>query len=257
MNFSIPADPAGNLRDALQDIDNDGNFELVLNGTLADDNSGTLAENQNQHFECVPEWPMIFAWTGSSYTDVSSQHKGYYERYLSSLNNQIAAKSSGDGSVATPAPVATPEAVPASPPPAMSASEASLGGGFNASGGGGFGASAPPSPAAIAESVPHRSLTCLRIEAAKTEQFLGIHSDATMSAAIKDSESNDPSKRILASVLFSFIRTPEAISDLKTLADDPDREVAKLAKERLSGEPDPAIYEFAGDPVPKAFLPKP
>jgi hypothetical protein len=59
---------------------------------------------------------------------------------------------------------------------------------------------------------------CDRIQAAKTEQFLGIHSDATISAAIKDSESDDPDERTLASVIFSFVRTPEAIADLKTLA---------------------------------------
>lgn len=246
---SSPADLLGDLRDAIQDIGHDGNLELVLDGSLA--------ESETHELDCFPEWPVIVAWTGSNYTDVSSQYKGYYERYLSSLNSQLAAKSSDNGSAATPASVSTPEVAPASPSLEVGASDASFGGGFGASFGGGFGASAAQSPASIHETAPRRNPACVRISAAKTEQFLGIRSEATMSAAIKDSESNDPSKRILASVLFSFIGTPEAMSDLKTLAEDPDREVAKLAKQRLSGKPDPdVIYEFEAEPVPERFLPK-
>jgi HEAT repeat protein len=77
-----------------------------------------------------------------------------------------------------------------------------------------------------------------------------------MSDAIKDSERNDPAKRALAAVIFSYIGTREALADLKTLANDSDPHVAKLAKERLSGEQDPGAYEFDEERVPKAFLPK-
>ena len=34
-----------------------------------------------------------------------------------------------------------------------------------------------------------------------------------MIAAIKDSESNNPDRRILADVIFSFLKTPEATAD--------------------------------------------
>lgn len=121
---SSPADLLGDLRDAIQDIGHDGNLELVLDGSLA--------ESETHELDCFPEWPVIVAWTGSNYTDVSSQYKGYYERYLSSLNSQLAAKSSDNGSAATPASVSTPEVAPASPSLEVGASDASFGGGFGA-----------------------------------------------------------------------------------------------------------------------------
>jgi HEAT repeat protein len=80
---------------------------------------------------------------------------------------------------------------------------------------------------------------CARIEAAKTEAFLGIHSDSTMSAAIKDSESADPNKRILAAVIFSYLGTQEAEQDLKTLSNDADPRVAHIAKEAPPPGEDP------------------
>jgi hypothetical protein len=79
---------ANNLRDSIQDINHDGNLKLVLYGTLAD--------SESQYFGCTPEWPLIFGWTGNGYTDVSSEHKGYYKRYLNSLDKQIAASSGSE-----------------------------------------------------------------------------------------------------------------------------------------------------------------
>jgi HEAT repeat protein len=63
-----------------------------------------------------------------------------------------------------------------------------------------------------------------------------------MSDAIKDSESNDPDKRVLAEVILSYIGTREAIADLKMLAADSDPEVAEYATTRLSYGPDPSEY---------------
>ncbi len=64
-----------------------------------------------------------------------------------------------------------------------------------------------------------------------------------MSAAIKDSESNDPNKRIVAAVVFSYLGTQEAEQDLKTLSSDADPRVAAAAKSAAS---------FGEDPPPRA-----
>ena len=39
------------------------------------------------------EWPVIFAWTGNGYSEVSDQHKDYYRNYLKSLETWLAAYS--------------------------------------------------------------------------------------------------------------------------------------------------------------------
>ncbi len=51
-----------------------------------------------------------------------------------------------------------------------------------------------------------------------------------MSDAIKDSESDEPSRRILAAAIFSYLGSQEAEQDLKTLGDDADSKVAEVAK---------------------------
>jgi HEAT repeat protein len=99
---------------------------------------------------------------------------------------------------------------------------------------------------------------CARLDEAKTEGLLGIHSDATMSYAIKASESEDPDERELAAYLFSYIGTAEATKDLKRLAADTNPEVAEAAKERLSAEqPDDLdnyaiTYESGNEPAHRA-----
>ena len=80
------------------------------------------------------------------------------------------------------------------------------------------------------------------MDAAKTEAFLGIRSDATMNYAIKASESKDPDDRKLAAFMFSHIKTPEARADLKKLAADSDPAVAEVAKDRLSAGLEPGDY---------------
>jgi hypothetical protein len=61
-----------------------------------------------------------------------------------------------------------------------------------------------------------------------------------MSAAIKDSESADPNKRILAAVIFSYLGTREAQQNLKTLSNDADSRVAAIARETASFGEDPS-----------------
>ncbi len=96
-----------------------------------------------------------------------------------------------------------------------------------------------PSRAAAPAPTPAPDYDCSRIEAAKTEAFLGIESASTMSAAIKDSESDEANKRILAAVIFSYFGTQEAEQDLKTLGNDADSRVARTAKEAASFGEDP------------------
>jgi hypothetical protein len=100
-----------------------------------------------------------------------------------------------------------------------------------------------PAPTPEAAPTPRaRDYACTRIEAAKTEAFLGINSPSTMSASIKDSESADPHKRILASAIFSYLGNQEAGQDLKTLSNDADSRVAGSAKTTASIKEDPAEF---------------
>ena len=95
-------------------------------------------------------------------------------------------------------------------------------------------------PAWAARNEAGRNFPCTEIEAAKAEALLDIHSDSAMSAAIKDSESNDPNERIVAAVVFSYLGTQEAEQDLKTLSSDSDSRVAAAAKSAASFGEDPS-----------------
>jgi hypothetical protein len=98
---------------------------------------------------------------------------------------------------------------------------------------------AAPTPDWQARRQAQRNYACTRIEAAKTEAFLGINSDSTMRAAFKDSESTDPRERILAAAIFSYLGTQEAEQDPKTLSNDTDSRVADVAKKKASMGEDP------------------
>jgi hypothetical protein len=243
-HYYIPAESADSLRDNIQDINHDGKYELIL--------WGELAPTETQSLSCKAEWPMIFAWTGTAYADVSSQYRGYYEGYLKSLDKHLAASSSieepqapGIGQSSTPQPAVIP-----APMSGTVESDTSNGHGVERF------VPATSQAAAPASTPGSEDYDCKRIEVAKTQAFLGIHSDATMSDAIKDSESEDPDKRMVAATIFSFIGTQEAKQDLKELAADSDQEVAKVAKARLSGEQDPGDYQFDEEPISSRLLQK-
>jgi hypothetical protein len=202
--------------DDIQGINHDGKQELILWGPIA--SADEIGE------EC--EWPIVFAWSGSSYTEVGVQYKSYYERYLQSLNQQLAAYSSR--AEQAPAPTdQTPEAGRRrfQDTAGTSGGEAPL-------------TQPEPSSPQVTEAAPTPNpadYACHMVEAANTERFLGIDSDTKiMAAAIKDSESADEYDRMVAAVLFSFMKAPEAVADLKTLADDTDEDVARTAKGHLS-----------------------
>lgn len=243
-HYSTFANSTENLRDSIQDIKHDGNLELVL--------YGPLAPSESRRLGCDAEWPMIFAWRGGGYTEVSSQYKGYYEQHLKSLKKQIAASSSGAEEAQAPAAGQTPAPQPAMVPVPPAGSFANSSNDHSMGGGALFPApAASSSPAAAPAPTPDSDYDCERVEAAKTEAFLGIHSDATMSDAIKASENSDPNERVRAAVILSYIGTPEAMADLKDLAADSDPVVAKLAKARLSygQEPDEYYRQVNEEPV--------
>jgi hypothetical protein len=231
----------------VQDINHDGKLELILWAPIAGPDE--IGE------EC--EWPLVFAWTGIEYSEVSNQYRGYYERYLKSLEKQIAAGSSAAGEVQARAA----GKILGSQPTTISGFQQSVGESSSIALNSASIQRRPiivPAPAAstlapaISRSTPDpRDYACDSVQAAKTEQFLGNHSDASMIAAIKDAESNDPDRRTLAAVIFSFMKTPEATADLKTLANDSDPEVAKPAKDLLTEgtEPDDYYREIKMEPV--------
>src|SRR5258708_33012614 len=222
------------LANSVPDINHDGRHELVLWGRLAP--VATWPFNRNA-LGCDAEWPLVFAWTRDGYSEASDQYKDYYRNYLKSLETQLAAYSPESGPVAVQTPNPAPtrrviklsigptgEGLAAAPQPSLSQ------------------ITAPASTPQAVPTPPAGDYACTRIEAAKTESFLGINSPSTMSAAIKDSESDDPNKRILATAIFPYLGSQDAEADLKTLSNDADSGVATIARGAASFGEDPAQY---------------
>ena len=242
--FELYSGPvAHDLANSVLDMNHDGRHELVLWRGLAPFAMRSMFNTSGLRLGCDAEWPLVFTWTGNGYSEVGDQYKDYYRNYLKSVEARLAAYSSE----LEPASAQT-----ANPAPAVGGATAA-GQMFNelspGHGGGAFfaptpGAAPTPEAAAIPEwaalNQARREYPCARIEAAKTEAFLGIDSASTMSAAIKDSESDDPNKRITGAVIFSYLGSQEAGQDLKTLSNDADSKVAEIAKRAASFGEDPA-----------------
>ena len=179
---------------------------------------------------------MVFAWTGSSYREVSKEYPRYYEKRLKSLNKRIAA----DASAAEKAQSAASQPAPTPVLPFAEFESDSSSGSGAGYGVGVVSGPRPLIPPAVAR-IPDPDDSCLRLEVAQTEAFLGRHSDSTMRYAVKASESDDPYKREIASVLLSYMKTSEAKADLKVLASDSDPEVKDTAK-AFSGRSDNSYY---------------
>jgi hypothetical protein len=227
------------LANSVLDINHDGRHELVLWGDLLTA-TGYYQSKRVSEVGCDAEWPLIFAWTGNGYSEVGDQYKDYYRKYLKSLETQIAAYSPESALAA---------AQTANPAPARRGFELSVGpiGDGPAAVGVPIPPAAPtpeaaPTPDSQARRQAQLDYPCRRIEAAKTEAFLGVNSDSTMSAAIKDSESADANNRVLAAVIFSYLASHEAEADLKTLSHDADSRVAGIAKRAASMGEDPAEF---------------
>ncbi len=66
----------------IKDLDGNGNLELIVPTDLTDYYGAGY---------CMTRWPVIYAWTGDGYSDVSSHYKSYYEQRLAALQKDIAA----------------------------------------------------------------------------------------------------------------------------------------------------------------------
>jgi hypothetical protein len=207
----------------LRDINGSGSLELIAEVDL------TSYEGASH---CQATWPVIYAWTGNGYADVSSQYREYYQQQLAFLKKEIAARYSASEqarAAASQTPGSAPTVVPA--PPAESFSEPAKGMGGRRD----VAPAAAPSPAAASAATPDlRGTDCIKAEAAKIERFLGISRDAGMSDAIRWANSDDVSTRDFATEVLSDIGTPDAIVYLRTLSNDSNPMVAQSAKSFLA-----------------------
>jgi hypothetical protein len=203
-----------------QDLNGTGISELIADTDL------TFNEGANH---CQAQWPVIYAWTGNGYTDVSKKYKGYYEQKLSSLKKQIAdleaAKQYAQAALANEQPAAQPTV-------RFSVKAAQVGA---------YGVMVPQQTVSVqaqptATPTPRPDfgqLDCLKAETAKIERFLGISRDAGMNDAIQWANSDGPLTRTFAADVFSDIGTADAIHYLQTLSNDSNRTVAGYAKHLL------------------------
>jgi hypothetical protein len=244
----------------VEDINGDGRFEVVVYDAAAVEYGGD-SDASVMHCEicrtCEESWPIVYAWTGSGYTEVSTQYRKYYERELASVKKQIAAIDGAEAAAHRPAPVVQPPVqVPMAVEPGAFNHGVGSGGGFGASGSQQIGTtqqqqtleSAPaasPTPD-DAEPPDPSALDCLRAEAAKIERFLGRSRDAGMNDAIRWANSNSAAEREFASSVLPQIGTAEALRYEQTLSRDSSPDVSDSAKEELEdwGKPEnPAAFD--------------
>ncbi|HVA83461.1 MAG TPA: HEAT repeat domain-containing protein [Candidatus Binataceae bacterium] len=204
--------------EGIKDINGDGRREVIVGRSFA-----SIGRDH-----CTAIWPVIYAWDGSGYADVSGQFKGFYRQRLQELTRRLAPSP-------TPTPVSERVQTFESQP---------------------LGGSGPQvrlrmilpqaSPTSESESSEETANTgdtdCLKAEAAKIERFLGISSDAGMLDAIKWKNSNNPDDREFAAWVLADTGTAEAIGDLRTLSKDPDPDVAATAQAAMKGALNPTVF---------------
>jgi hypothetical protein len=178
---------------------------------------------------CIADFPVIFAWTGDGYTDVSNQHKQYYEQQLASLKAQV------DGAETPPT---TATLVPTPDTTAVQQSESSRLSSHISQGARQpfFIAKTipvPRSPAPAPATAVAPANVCTKADAAKIERFLGIDKDAGFEDAAKWADSSDRDEWIFAVAVLKDIGTPSAIDYLRTLSNDTSGLVATHAKAAL------------------------
>jgi hypothetical protein len=243
----------------VEDINGNGRFEVVVYDTAAVEYGGT-SDAEVMHCEicrtCEENWPIVYAWTGSGYTEVSTQYPKFYEHELASVKKQIAAIDEAEAASRRPAPVVQPAVQVPMAVGEFSHGGVGFGGGFGASGEKQIGArqqqqtlESPPAASSIpddAEPPDENELDCLQAEAAKIERFLGRSREAGMNDAIRWANSNNAGEREFAASVLPEIGTAEALRYEQTLSRDSQPDVAESAKEELKdwGKPEnPAAFE--------------
>lgn len=229
----------------IKDLTGDGKLELVVPTALTAYLGGG---------HCRAWWPVIYAWTGSNYTDVSSKYKSYYGRQLASLQKQIEVaeeqKERAEQASASQGaePAASPKILMQAVPSEEEKASEPVQGGYQSWLPVGSSTLQPP-----ALPPPDSSgLDCTKAEAAKIERFLGSR-DAGIADAIKWKNSNNPYDREFAAWVLADIATPEAISDLQTLSHDPDSQVVIGGKYGLKQAMEgPEVYTVDGESIPEA-----
>jgi hypothetical protein len=243
----------------VEDINGNGRFEVVVYDTGATEYGG-FSEGSVMHCDacrtCEENWPIVYAWTGSRYSEVSPQYPKYYERELASVKKQIAAINEAEAAAHRPAHVVQPAVQVPMAVGEFNHGGVGFGGGFGASGEKQIGArqqqqtlASPPAASSIpdeAESPDENELDCLQAEAAKIERLLGRSRDAGMKDAIRWANSNNAGEREFAASVLPEIGTAEALRYEQTLSRDSQPDVAESAKEELKdwGKPEnPAAFE--------------
>ena len=69
--------------DSIEDINGRGHYELVVDFIFGE------AQDTSDGSDCHAQWPVVYAWNGSGYSDVSAESKGYYRKTLADLMRQI------------------------------------------------------------------------------------------------------------------------------------------------------------------------
>jgi hypothetical protein len=220
--YDVDSSRNGNID--VRDLEGSRNLELITDVDL------TSYEGAGH---CGAAWPVIYAWTGNGYGDVSSRYPQYYQQRLAPLKKEIAAVTAAIEqarvAAANPTPMPQPTVIrnlkfgappggfapDTLPPEARSAQEDS------------------PRPAATSVFVQREVDPCIKAEAGKIERFLGSP-NAGLTDAIEWANSDDPSTREFATDILLDIGTPEAIVFLKTLSHDSNRTVAYSAKSGLA-----------------------
>ncbi len=203
-------DQGDDVSKLVKDIAGDGRHELIVDMEVGFYQGGA---------QCGLHWPVIFAWTGTSYADVSGRFKGFYRQRLQELTRRLAPSP-------TPTPVSERVQTFEGQPSEGSGPQLRLRMILPQT--------APPSqPEASEQTSDAGGPDCVKAEAAKIERFLGISRDAGMADAIKWSESDNQFTREFAANVFADIGTPEALKYLNTLAADSDPSVAVSAKDAL------------------------
>jgi hypothetical protein len=246
----------------IQDLARNGKLELIVPTDLT-------AYMGGDH--CIAQWPVVYAWTGNGYKDVSGRYRAYYEQQLTLLKKDITAtearNAQPDQQIVSQGPVFPPQANRSERAKQQSSTQSSV---AVASGNQapGYGPSASFRGPAVPLSTPQPSaapqlerygLDCTKAEAAKIERLLGISRDAGMGDAVKWANSDNPVDREFATDILDDIATREALEYLKTLAHDPNRQVADSAKISLkhvgptvNAVERESIPDYAGNPAASA-----